>query len=93
MAKEKKPTKDPNKKQGKRSKKVGHKLYEKTFKVNGREVSRRRKKGNREHNENPRDWGKLDPVLRELSKAIRLFDGRKVTLVIEAEPAIPIVTE
>jgi hypothetical protein len=82
MAKEKKPTKDPNKKQhAKHSKRVGHKLYEKTFKhANGLTYTRRVKKGNRDHNENPRDWGKMPKNLRELSKTIRKFDGSKVTL-------------
>ena len=80
MAKEKKPVKDPNKNQKKRSKKVGHKLYEKVFLVQGREVARRRKKHPRSFNENERDWGKMTPPLRELSQTIRRFDGRKVQL-------------
>lgn len=81
MAKEKKPTKDPAKNQKKRSKKVGHKLFEKTFKhENGQTYTVRRKKGNREHNADPRDWGKMTPQMRELSKTIRRFNGKNVQL-------------
>ena len=82
MAKEKNPTKDPSKNQKKRSKKVGHKIHEKTFKTAmGVTFTKRRHKGSRANNEDPRDWGKLDAKLRELSKTIRRFDGKKIKLV------------